>query len=504
MGGFSRCAGTLEIKDQGDWKPVDVLLNWSLQETAVVCQQLDCGFAVSNRKKSSSDRVVSIIHTDCFRSRSNLRECATTVFSSSVLEITCSDSVRLVNGTSLCSGRLEVKAHQSNQSDQWWSSVCEADFDQQDAEVVCRELGCGAPSVLQGGLYGGAEAATWSSEFQCGGHESALLDCRSSGAARNTCSPGKAVGLTCSEPVRLVGGPNPCSGSLEVKHLGHWKPVTGLGWTLKPAGVICRQLDCGSAVAMGEKEDLSNRTSWHMDRMCVQPGSDLRECLSTRSSYSDILEITCSDSVRLVNGTSPCSGRLEVKAHQSNQSDQWWSSVCEADFDQQDAEVVCRELGCGAPSVLQGGLYGGAAAATWSSDFQCGGHESALLDCRSSGAARNTCSPGKAVGLTCSEPVRLVGGPSPCSGSLEVKHLGHWKPVDWTPEAAAAACRELDCGSAVSTGKKQGTPTNVWSVHIPCVEAGFSIKECVHSSYSSSHLEITCSGGTDPHDLEVQ
>lgn len=89
------------------------------------------------------------------------------------------DTVRLVNGNSLCSGRLEVKSNQR------WSSVCEDDFDQQDAEVVCRELGCGAPSDFKGGLHG-----------DCGGHESAPLDCRSS--VENTCSPGKAVGLTCS------------------------------------------------------------------------------------------------------------------------------------------------------------------------------------------------------------------------------------------------------------------------------------------------------------------
>nr|XP_033503100.1 scavenger receptor cysteine-rich type 1 protein M130-like [Epinephelus lanceolatus] len=119
------------------------------------------------------------------------------------------DSVRLVDGTSLCSGRLEVKSNQR------WSSVCEADFDQQDAEVVCRELGCGAPSVLQGALYGEVEAPMWTKEFQCGGHESALLDCRSSDSNRNTCSPGKAVGLTCSEPVRLVGGDSHCAGTLE-------------------------------------------------------------------------------------------------------------------------------------------------------------------------------------------------------------------------------------------------------------------------------------------------
>ena len=97
-----------------------------------------------------------------------------------------------MNGTSRCSGRVEVKSNQS------WSSVCEADFDQQDAEVVCRELDCGAPSVLQGALYGEVEAPLWTKEFQCEGDESLLLDCGTSGSDRNTCSPGKAVGLTCS------------------------------------------------------------------------------------------------------------------------------------------------------------------------------------------------------------------------------------------------------------------------------------------------------------------
>ncbi|KAK6298078.1 hypothetical protein J4Q44_G00311330 [Coregonus suidteri] len=54
------------------------------------------------------------------------------------------ESVRLVDGAGLCSGRVEVKSNQS------WASECEADFDWQNAEVVCREIGCGSPSALRG------------------------------------------------------------------------------------------------------------------------------------------------------------------------------------------------------------------------------------------------------------------------------------------------------------------------------------------------------------------
>ncbi|XP_039641407.1 scavenger receptor cysteine-rich type 1 protein M160-like, partial [Perca fluviatilis] len=712
VGGASRCAGTLELKRDGEWRPVSYMTvdyyedgpGWTLKKAAAACRELDCGSAVSVGKIEWY-RSVWMIWSDCVESGSALRECALSDSSSSILNLNCSDSVRLVNGTSLCSGRLEVN---TNQSTQRWPSVCEDDFDQQDAEVVCRELGCGAPSVLQGALYGEVEPPMKTKEFQCGGNESALLDCRSSGSDRNTCSPGKAVGLTCSEPVRLVGGASRCAGTLEVKHQREWRPVRyhDSDWTLKTAVAACRELDCGSAVFVEEREESSGRSVWRIRFNCVQSGSALRDCAESQysdyimdltcshlllqpnisvssmdgvseaqqqgfqvfrgstftiscsiqpqypggsfqltftssnsahnstqpavnhsahflfpaaepahqgtyscvyhlyvfshnfsseshllsltvsepvrlvggasrcagtlelkqgewrpvsyitvdyysdwtlkkaaaacreldcgfavsiggrkqssdrsvwmigsdcvesgsalrecaasSSSSSILNLSCSGSVRLVNGTSLCSGRLEVK---TNQFTQHWSSVCEHDFDQQDAEVVCRELGCGAPSVLQGALYGEVDPPMTTKEFQCGGHESALLDCRSSISDRNTCSSGKAVGLTCSEPVRLVGGSSRCTGTLEVKHQRQWRPVggyyDWplkqASEIAAAACRELDCGSAVSVKERESSVRSVQWIRSNCVQSGSALRECAESLYSAYILDLTCS-----------
>uniref|UniRef100_A0A671X0S2 Uncharacterized protein n=1 Tax=Sparus aurata TaxID=8175 RepID=A0A671X0S2_SPAAU len=300
-----------------------------------------------------------------------------------------------------------------------------------------------------------------------------------------------------SERVRLVGGSSRCAGALEVKQ-GEWRPVFGSNWTLTSADVMCKELDCGSAASTGWRNESSNRAAWEISPDCVESGSALNECLSSGSS-SSIIKITCSDSVRLVNGTSLCSGRLEVKSDQSNQSNQWWSLVCEADFDQRDAEVVCRELGCGAPSVLWGALYGEVKALMLTKEFQCEGNESALLDCRSSGSDRNTCSPGKAVGLTCSERVRLVGGSSRCAGALEVKQ-GDWRPVydsNWTLTSAAVVCRELHCGSVVSTGlRNESTLKSAWEIRPDCVQSGSALRECVSPMWSSFFLEVTCSGPT--------
>ncbi|KAI9532461.1 hypothetical protein NQZ68_031985, partial [Dissostichus eleginoides] len=279
-GGESRCAGTLELKHQGEWRPVDRDQSpWTLKAADVFCRELDCGSVVSlERREDSSLNPVWRISSECVQSGSPLSECATAGSSNYIQNLTCSDSVKLLGGTGLCSGRLEVKSNQSNQSDPSWSSVCEADFDQQDAQVVCRQLGCGAPSVLQGALYGEGEAPMWTKEFQCGGHESALLDC-SSASERNTCSPGTAVSLTCSEPgVRMVGGESRCAGKLEVKHQGEWRPVEDYRWNLKT----------------GWREQSSERPVWMMRSDCVHSGSPLRECAESVSSHY-IVNLTCSD-----------------------------------------------------------------------------------------------------------------------------------------------------------------------------------------------------------------
>ncbi|XP_029980233.1 scavenger receptor cysteine-rich type 1 protein M130-like, partial [Sphaeramia orbicularis] len=247
-----------------------------------------------------------------------------------------------------------------------------------------------------------------------------------------------------TDDVRLVGGASRCNGKVQIKHNGEWRDVGYRSyydlWTLKAAA----------------------------------------------------------DSVRLVHGYSLCSGRLEVRSNQS------WSSVCEEDLDLNDTQVVCRELGCGAPGLLQGALYGEGEAPVWTSELQCEGNESAVLDCRRSSSAGKTCSPGSAAGLTCSDPggVRLVGQPSRCAGTLEIQHQGHWRPVedqykDWDLESGSAVCQHLDCGSAVSVNTTDdSTDRTVWGVSVRCVKLTTGLRDCVKlfdPVYEKSAVDVVCS-----------
>ncbi|XP_055008645.1 LOW QUALITY PROTEIN: deleted in malignant brain tumors 1 protein-like [Boleophthalmus pectinirostris] len=474
VGGVSRCAGTVEVKHRGDWRRVTTSVYWHQKDTTVVCRDLDCGSAVYGEKKYGFPQSPAWkVSSDCVK-KSSVRECASGssfYSSSSGLEVKCSESVRLVSGSGLCSGSVQIW-------DGSWTGICDGDLDQRGAEVLCRELGCGAPSLLQGAL------SPLGQTFHCDGHESALMDCPRSNSS--TCSSGTTVNLTCSEPLRLVGGASRCAGTVELKHRGEWRRVDVSYdlWHQEHTVGVCRDLDCGSAVYGKHRYNFSKSPVWRVRPDCVKESS-VRECVwASSSSSSSGLEVKCSDSVRLVSGSGLCSGSVQIW-------DGSWTGVCDGDLDQRGAEVLCRELGCGAPSLLQGAL------SPLGQTFHCEGHESALMDCPRSNSS--TCSSGTTVHLTCSEPLRLVGGASRCAGTVELKHRGEWRRVDvsydlWHQEHTVGVCRDLDCGAAVYGKHRYNfSKSPVWRVRPDCVKES-SVRECVWAIFSSSSgLEVKCS-----------
>ncbi|KAK7878171.1 hypothetical protein WMY93_034390 [Mugilogobius chulae] len=149
---------------------------------------------------------------------------------------------------------------------------------------------------------------------------------------------------------------------------------------LRWANRMCSELDCGTALSV-KRTRVSGRNMATIRSTCEQ--SELVECVEVRTSVSSLgIQLNCSDFVRLIHGPRLCSGALQIYWDRS------WTSVCAENFDLHDAQVVCRELGCGAPSVLQGALSG---QDPLGKTFYCEGDESALMDCPRSSSV-HTCS----------------------------------------------------------------------------------------------------------------
>ncbi|KAK1790412.1 hypothetical protein P4O66_014313, partial [Electrophorus voltai] len=508
--GSSRCAGRVEVLHRGQWGTVcdD---DWDMRDAAVVCRELGCGEAVDvlgNAHFGPGSGPMWMDDVDCSGSESTLKNCRSARWGKHNCNQTknagviCS-GVRLVGGPR-CSGRVEVLHGKT------WATVCDADFDQQDAEVVCRELGCGPPvEVLGAAAFGRGDGQVWPKELQCRGNESDIYSCPTSSTFQHDYSHDNDVGLVCTDSVRLVNGSSRCAGRVEVLHRGQWGTVCDDYWDMRDAAVVCRELGCGEAVdAVGNAHfGPGSGPIWMNEVDCRGSESTLKNCGSSRTGVSDSHHgkdagVLCSG-VRLVGGPR-CSGRVEVLHGKT------WNTVCDADFDQQDAEVVCRELGCGPPvEVLGAAAFGRGDGQVWTKELQCRGNESEIYSCTTSSSLKPNCSHDKDVGLVCAghKIPRLTDGPHLCSGRVEVFHEKTWATVcdaDFDQQDAEVVCRELGCGhpmkvlGAAAFGRGEGL---VWTEELQCRGNESEVSLCPTSSVKQncshySDVGLICSGHT--------
>lgn len=103
----------------------------------------------------------------------------------------CLSEVRLVDGNSICSGRVEVL--KNNQ----WGTVCGDSWDMTDAVVVCRELGCGSLVEVNKGEHGSGIGLMWMDNVKCTSIELTLKNCRSNGWGVHNCEHANDAGVAC-------------------------------------------------------------------------------------------------------------------------------------------------------------------------------------------------------------------------------------------------------------------------------------------------------------------
>ncbi|XP_074423560.1 scavenger receptor cysteine-rich type 1 protein M130-like, partial [Larus michahellis] len=383
VGGGSPCDGRVEIFQHGTWGRV-LDEQWDVQEASVVCRQLQCGEA---------------------------------------------EAARLVNGPGRCAGRVEIYYQGS------WGSVCDDGWDLSDAAIVCRQLGCGgALEAVGSARFGEGSAQIWLESVNCSGAEAALWDCPAGSWGQHGCGHKEDAGVVCSEfmALRLENGTN-CSGRLQVFYNGTWGSVCSNSVTPETVSLACKELGCGDRGSLETQRPHGrlSGTAW-LDRVeCGERNSSFWQCPSAPwhpqscDDLRDETHITCKgnpelaghqhplrscscslpspdrEKIRAVGGEKGCSGRVEVWHRGS------WGTVCDDSWDMWDAEVACRQLGCGpAVSALAEAAFGEGSGPIWLEQVECRGTEPSLQDCWARPGDSGACRHKEDAAVNSSDPTR--------------------------------------------------------------------------------------------------
>ncbi|XP_038548039.1 deleted in malignant brain tumors 1 protein-like isoform X6 [Micropterus salmoides] len=308
------------------------------------------------------------------------------------------------SGSTQCSGRVEIYHNNT------WGTVCDNSWDLNDAEVVCRQLDCGAAlSATQSARFGQGTGQIWLDDVGCSGSERSLTECRHGGFGTHNCNHGEDAGVICSDgQIRLAGsGSTRCSGRVEIYYNNTWGTVCDDSWGSNDAEVVCRQLDCGAALSAPQSAHFGQGTGqiWLDDVGCSGSERSLIECRhggfgTHNCGHGEDAGVVCSGvPIRLAgSGSTRCSGRVEIYHNNT------WGTVCDDSWDLNDAEVVCRELGCGAAlSVTQSARFGEGTGQIWLDEVACSGSERSLTHCLNGSFGTHNCGHGEDAGVICSE-----------------------------------------------------------------------------------------------------
>ncbi|XP_076216783.1 scavenger receptor cysteine-rich type 1 protein M130-like [Aptenodytes patagonicus] len=414
VGGGSRCDGQVEIFQRRMWGRV-LDDQWDVQEASVVCWQLRCGEAEIAYNPSKPQRgmgPMALRGIRCTGHEANPTLCNTSLPQSAPVAgiaedvgVVCwgSRQVQLVNGPGRCAGRVEIYYQGS------WGTICDDGWDLSDAAVICHQLGCGgAVEAVGSAQFGEGSGQIWLDAVNCSGAEAALWDCPAGSWGQRDYRHKEDAGIVCSDFMALrLENTDGCSGRLQVFYNGTWGSISSNSMTPKTVSLACKELGCGDGGFLETRLPygrVSGR-AW-LDRVeCGERNSSFWQCPSTPwdpQSCDDLQDEThtsCNDreKIRAVGGENGCLGRVEVWHRGS------WGTVCDDSWDMQDAEVACRQLGCGpAVSALEKAAFGEGMGPIWLEQVECRGTEPSLQDCWARPGDSGSCRHKEDAAVNCS------------------------------------------------------------------------------------------------------
>uniref|UniRef100_A0A7M4EC06 Serine protease 12 n=1 Tax=Crocodylus porosus TaxID=8502 RepID=A0A7M4EC06_CROPO len=426
-GGKDEFEGTVQVYLNGIWGII-CSNNWDDNDASVICRQLELGERGTAKHMPFAELgLIPVYWSDvrCHGDEENILLCEKDIWHGGTCPqrmaaaVMCSFSqasvfipIRLADGSNAYEGRVEV--YHAGQ----WGTICDDQWDDADAEVVCRQLGLGGIAKAWNQAYfGEGSGPVLLDEVRCTGNELSIEQCPKSSWQEHNCGHKEDAGVSCipltDGAVRLTGGKGSHEGRLEVHYGGQWGTVCDDGWTELNTQVVCRQMGFKYGKHALEKYfEESSGPIWLDDVSCSGKELNILQCSKREwgkhdCSHQEDVRIICHPHndghrlllglpIRLMDGENKKEGRVEIFINGQ------WGTICDDGWSDKDAAVVCRQLGYKGPARARTMAYFGEGKGPIHVDnVKCTGNERSLADCIKQDIGTHNCRHSEDAGVIC-------------------------------------------------------------------------------------------------------
>lgn len=325
-----------------------------------------------------------------------------------------------------------------------WKTACDDSWGEEEANVVCKQLGHpGYIKAVGSAFFGQGTGTILFDNTGCTGSETKILDCPR--VSPHNCGHSEDAGVICQAHVRLAGSSNYYEGRVEAYKDGSWGTVCDHLWDIRDAHVVCRMLGFNGAdqvyaaahfgVGSGTIHYDGLQCDGTESRMLHCPKSPTGSCTHARDAG-----VKCKV-LRLADGNARNEGRVEIF------KDDTWGTVCGPITLTKVSLRVCLEISRSAYRNFFSTphTYGQGTGAIKISNLACTGSEEMILDCPYS-SDTSSCTHANDISVICNSGVTIFLPVDEMRGVVSVYRHKTWSPVcanDWDIRDAAVACREM-------------------------------------------------------------